>query len=159
MRNSNMPRLNWFNSRARSNFNKPLRRSKMRSNALSNYRMKFSILAEPMHIELLSRWVRRLVLQLKSSTAGNRDKAAVLCRFQLKLGRLACAFKHRAFSTVTAVFITLQPWVFLSACSQKNAETPAPAAAEKKEESRVTHGTSGEAIIKLDAETQKLMGL
>ena len=137
-----------------------------------------------MHIELLSRWVRRSVLQLKSSTAGNRDKAAddsrtpigwrvfshatpsarfwsaaVLCRFQLKLGRLACAFKHRAFSTVTAVFIILQPLVFLSACSQKNAETPAPAAAEKKEESRVTHGTNGEAIIKLDAETQKLMGL
>jgi hypothetical protein len=44
-------------------------------------------------------------------------------------------------------------------CSQKSAESPTAAAAEKKEESRISHGTNGEAIIKLDAETQKLMGV
>jgi hypothetical protein len=43
-------------------------------------------------------------------------------------------------------------------CFKKSGETPAPTV-EKKEESRVTHGTNGETIIKLDAETQKLMGL
>src|SRR5438552_7404560 len=44
-------------------------------------------------------------------------------------------------------------------CSRK--QEPAGGAAEKsnKEESRVHHGTNGEVIIKLDAETQKLMGL
>jgi hypothetical protein len=50
-------------------------------------------------------------------------------------------------------------WVLASGCSQKSAESAAPAAAEKKEESRVSHGTNGETIIKLDVETQKLMGL
>jgi len=50
-------------------------------------------------------------------------------------------------------------WVLASGCSQKTAEPSAPAAAEKKEESRVSHGTNGETIIKLDAETQKLMGV
>lgn len=48
---------------------------------------------------------------------------------------------------------------FLCACSKKSEEAPTPAAAEKKEESRVSHGTNGDAIIKLDAETQKRMGL
>jgi hypothetical protein len=48
---------------------------------------------------------------------------------------------------------------FLSACSKKNEEAAASAVAEKKEESRVSHGTNGETIIKLDAETQKRMGL
>lgn len=45
-----------------------------------------------------------------------------------------------------------------SGCSQKG-EKPAEGGAEKKEESRVSHGTNGETIVKLDAGTQKLMGL
>ena len=44
-------------------------------------------------------------------------------------------------------------------CSQKTAEKPAEGAAEKKEESRVSHGTNGETIVKVNVETQKLMGL
>jgi hypothetical protein len=49
--------------------------------------------------------------------------------------------------------------VLASGCSQKSAESPTSGASEKKEESRISRGTNGEAIIKLDAETQKLMGL
>ena len=46
-------------------------------------------------------------------------------------------------------------------CSQKSAPEQAPAEGEKgsKAESRVQHGTNGEVLIKLDAATQKLMGL
>src|SRR5882672_1240641 len=109
MRNLNSPRPNLSNSRAKSNFNKPLLGSKMQSNALSYYRMKFSILAELMHTKTAILWI--LV------------------------------------------------WVLACGCSHKSAESPTPVAAEKKEESRISHGTNGETIIKLDAETQKLMGL
>lgn len=49
--------------------------------------------------------------------------------------------------------------IAFSGCTQKAAEKPAEGAAEKKEESRVSHGTKGETIVKLDAGTQKLMGL
>lgn len=43
-------------------------------------------------------------------------------------------------------------------CSKHSKEAEG-AKTEKKEESRVQHGTNGETIIKLDAETQKMMGL
>lgn len=64
--------------------------------------------------------------------------------------------KHR-FSYLACVAALVM--AFLSTCSKKNEEAAAPAVAEKKEESRVSHGTNGETIIKLDAETQKRMGL
>jgi hypothetical protein len=50
----------------------------------------------------------------------------------------------------------------LPGCSKGGKEEPGktePAKTEKKEESRVQHGTNGEITIKLDAETQKTMGL
>jgi hypothetical protein len=50
-------------------------------------------------------------------------------------------------------------WLLAVGCSKETAEKPASASPEKKEESRVTRGTNGETIIKLNAETQKLMGL
>jgi hypothetical protein len=56
-------------------------------------------------------------------------------------------------------FVALLACLFFPACSKKGPESPAPVAEEKKEESRVSHGASGETIIKLDAETQKRMGL
>jgi hypothetical protein len=46
-----------------------------------------------------------------------------------------------------------------SGCTQKSAEKPAEGGAEKKEESRVSHGTNGETMVKVSADTQKLMGL
>lgn len=46
-----------------------------------------------------------------------------------------------------------------SGCSQKPAEKPAEGGAEKKEESRVSHGANGETIVKVSVETQKLIGL
>lgn len=103
--------------------------------------------------------MRPSAIQLKSSTASHHHKPAVLCRFECKLGKLAHPFNHRVLSVVSALLVVLLACMFLSACSQKGAETPAAAGSEKKEESRVTHGTNGETIIKLDAETQKLMGL
>ena len=60
--------------------------------------------------------------------------------------------------TKTFPILWLIIWVIACGCSQKSAESAAPAA-EKKEESRLSHGTNGETIIKLDVETQKLMGL
>jgi hypothetical protein len=59
--------------------------------------------------------------------------------------------------TETFLILCVLIWVLACGCSQKSAELPAAAA--KKEESRISRGTNGESIIKLDAETQKLMGL
>ncbi len=70
-----------------------------------------------------------------------------------------CRFRMAALSGSGVLLLISFSLSFLSACSKKNEEAPAPAAAEKKEESRVSHGTNGETIIKLDAETQKRMGL
>jgi len=61
-----------------------------------------------------------------------------------------------SFPCALAVLLTIS--VISSGCSQKAAEH-STATTEKKEESRVTHGTNGETIIKFNAETQKLMGL
>jgi hypothetical protein len=47
----------------------------------------------------------------------------------------------------------------LTACSEKKEGASAAAEKPKEEESRVQHATNGETIVKLDAETQKLMGL
>jgi hypothetical protein len=47
----------------------------------------------------------------------------------------------------------------LTACSKKNEPATSAAQPPKEEESRIQHTTNGETIIKLDAETQKLMGL
>ncbi len=51
--------------------------------------------------------------------------------------------------------------LFATGCSQKAEPEKAAAEGEKgsKPESRVQHGTNGEVLIKLDAATQKLMGL
>jgi hypothetical protein len=91
--------------------------------------MKFSIPVEPMHTEI-------------SNRSGESSLGTLAQRFE-KCILILCGLI----------------WVLVFGCSQKGGETPTPAAAEKKEESRITHGTNGETIIKLDAETQKLMGL
>jgi hypothetical protein len=58
-----------------------------------------------------------------------------------------------------ALYLCVLIFLLIFGCSKKSTETPAAAAPEKKDESRVTHGTNGQAVIKLDAEAQKLMGL
>jgi len=84
--------------------------------------------------------------------------AAVLCRFHRARMNFICVVHEMAFAL--AILSALSVLTFLSGCSQKEAEkNEAASAPEKKEESRVSHGTNGETIIKLDAETQKLMGL
>jgi hypothetical protein len=92
--------------------------------------MKFSILDELMHAEL-----------------SNRSS-------EFAVGQTSLRF------LTWIPFLSIFVFLLVTGCSQKSTETPTPAAAaEKKEESRVTHGTNGETIIKLDVETQKLMGL
>jgi len=59
---------------------------------------------------------------------------------------------------VSALIAVLAVFVLSSGCSEKDKEKTA-SAPEKKEESRVSRGTNGEVIVKLDTETQKLMGL
>src|SRR6266850_4635976 len=184
MRNSNTRRLNWCNSKARSSFNRLLRRWKMRSSVRSNCPMKFSILGELMHTELRNLLVRASAIRVKSSPSIHSYKAAedsrtprrwrvfshtapsakfwsaaVLCRFHRKLGKLINAIGHRWRAVISALIVLLLAFIFLPACSQKSAEAAGAPNSEKKEESRVTHGTNGETVIKLDAETQKLMGL
>jgi hypothetical protein len=74
-------------------------------------------------------------------------------RLQKRLARTLVPPSFLCFS-----LIALLACLFLSACAKKG-EGSAPAAEEKKEEPRVSHGTNGETTIKLDAETQKRMGL
>jgi multidrug efflux system membrane fusion protein len=100
-----------------------------------------------------SRTPRRCRVLYHATLSARSWSAAVLCRFPRKVGKLIDAFNHRA--PIVPVIILL----FFPACSHKSTESPTPTAAEKKEESRITHGTNGETVIKLDAETQKLMGL
>jgi hypothetical protein len=114
----------------------------MRFNGRSHCPMKFSILAEPMHTDFSN--------CPEASSVGRASPRAEAR--QALAGTLASPLER---------WLKLF-WLFsflVSGCSQKNPETPTPAATEKKEESRVTHGTNGEAIIKLDAATQKLIGL
>jgi multidrug efflux system membrane fusion protein len=104
--------------------------------------MKFSILAELMHAEKSNEpSVERASPRAKSNA--RQRLAGTLAPPLLKCGSLLLVV------------------IFLLAvgCSKETGEKSAPAPAEKKEESRVTRGTNGETIIKLDAETQKLMGL
>src|SRR6266498_390509 len=54
--------------------------------------------------------------------------------------------------------IGLSAFTFLFGCSRKDAENAA-ATPETKEVSRASHGTNGDPIVKLDAKTQKLIGL
>jgi hypothetical protein len=107
--------------------------------------MKFSNPAELMHAELIS-W-------LNKSSVGRASPRAEVCWRQRLAGTLAPPFLR------CILFVCVVISLLAVGCSQKSGETPASAGSEKKEESRVTHGTNGETIIKLDAETQKLMGL
>jgi hypothetical protein len=109
--------------------------------------MKFSILAELMHAEQPDEssvgrafCPVRVAPRVKSNT---RQRPA---------GTLAPPFQE--WISLVCVLV----WLLAVGCS-KDGEKSAPAPTDKKEESRVTRGTNGETIIKLDAETQKLMGL
>jgi hypothetical protein len=58
--------------------------------------------------------------------------------------------------------VALATVLLVTGCSKQSkdeAAKPESSKPEKKEESRVQHGTNGETVIKLDAETQKTMGL
>src|SRR5437762_5089162 len=116
----------------------------MQSNDHSNCPMKFSILAELMHAEIPN--------PPAEVSVGRASPRAEARRRQRLAGTLAPPCLRCILSV--CVVVTLLAF----GCSKKSGETPAPTV-EKKEESRVTHGTNGETIIKLDAETQKLMGL
>ncbi len=60
-----------------------------------------------------------------------------------------------------ATIFVMSPALAILSCSPSSREKPTEATAEKpaEPESRVQHGTNGETIIKLDAVTQKTMGL
>jgi hypothetical protein len=108
--------------------------------------MNSSIRAELMHTELPKLLARLSEVELKSSASWK--KAAEDSRTP-----------GRWRSVAGTLIVTLLAFIFLPACSKKSGEATGAPASEKKEESRVSHGTNGETIIKLDAETQKLMGL
>src|SRR5262249_27749096 len=123
MRSWNTPRLNWFGLTAKSNWNRRLQRLRMRFNVHLNCLMKFSTSAELMHAEIPN----------DSSVLPATGKF------------LAPSFQK--WSPIVCVLI----WLLAVGCSKETGEKSAPAPAEKKEESRVTRGTNGETIIKLDA--------
>jgi hypothetical protein len=60
---------------------------------------------------------------------------------------------------MSALLSALALTFLLSACSHEQAAAPAGDEKKEKSESRVSHGTNGETILTLDAETQKTMGL
>src|ERR1041385_4852174 len=66
---------------------------------------------------------------------------------------------YQRLLVVGLLSIGLAASTLISACSKRSEEGPTSSSAGKKDESRVAHGTNGETIIKLNAETQKLMGL
>lgn len=109
--------------------------------------MKFSILAELMHTEHTKALARSSDAPSISSAKCLLKKAAEDSRFHRKVARV-----------VVTLIVLLTALLLLPSCSQKSTESPT-AGAEKKEESRISHGTNGETIIKLNGETQKLIGL
>jgi multidrug efflux pump subunit AcrA (membrane-fusion protein) len=113
--------------------------------------MTFTTPAEPMRAE--SEVISEKLIEFFARTP---RLAARQC---LRRAAVLCRFRTEARSLAGVVLLIFFSSLFPSACSKKSEEAPAAAAAEKKEESRVSHGTNGETIIKLDAETQKRMGL
>lgn len=93
-----------------------------------------------------------------STNAARFWRAAVLCRFPILRMGLLNGLVQLSRPLASSLIVSLALVVFSSACSRKESEN-SPAAPEKKEASRVSHGTNGEIAIKLDAETQKLIGL
>src|ERR1051325_2704007 len=81
-------------------------------------------------------------------------------------GRLHCApsRERTGDSTVKTnllAAIVLTATALIAGCSHQSKEEPAAASAEKSAEpqSRVKRGANGEVLIRLDAETQRVMGL
>jgi hypothetical protein len=59
---------------------------------------------------------------------------------------------HPIYAILTLAFL-------VTACSRDHSAAPASDEKKEKAESRVSHGTNGETILTLDAETQKIIGL
>ena len=87
-------------------------------------------------------------------------------KFEIQFFSALCASLRT--STLSAVkslsparcLLAILPLVLLTACSEKNESSSQSAPQKpKEEESRIRQGTNNETIIKLDADTQKLMGL
>jgi len=112
-----------------------------------------------MHVELINLLVESSGVQPILRASVHLSKAAEDSRFHSEDRKISDPPNQNGPRVVGVLVLALLSVMFLSACSQKSPESPGGAAPEKKEESRVSRSTNGEAIIKLDAETQKRMGL